>query len=1751
MIKRAASVFAIFASSLIILAAAGPVQAASGTWGAAPTDALWATAANWTASVVPGAINLTGNNTNNDVTTFNTAIFNNGSVNIGDASNPIVITAGTGGTPRNLQIGGIVFDTNAGAYQIGTNGGTTLFLSSRTTTDTSLTNSVRILSTFAGTTAETIAAPISIRGPSSQDVRYTFSNDAPSASATLNFTGTVTSSGSGTTRPLTIILDGSNTGANSINSIVQENNGTANGGNRPSLTKQGTGTWKITGSSYMPQTNAGQQVNVDNGILALGAIDSLGATGGPTGTALAAANVRVNATGTMRFDFTGTLVNAGVTLNGTGRLLANGSPLVNTVPVNAAATSPTLATTSSTDVFGVGTISGGAAATVMNVSGPGTINLFSDNSGYLGTWLFNGGTTIVNASGGLGTNSSKIAFGASSTAKIQLNSNSITVAGLNTNATPGTTILENGAASDSTLNLNIALASPSTYAGVLRDNDGSNTGKLHLNKNGLGKLTLGGNNTYTGVTNINQGTVLVNGNHSGTGDWNVNSGGTLGGNGTIAGNVIINSGATLAPGASVHNFTVGGLTIGGGSILDYEFNSTANDKTIVTTNNALNFDGTSNAAFHFYTEGGTTTWTSTGTYDLITFVGANQGNALDSTWFTASGNNPHVLNRVAGLTYQFQIASNKLQVLIGGTPPATWSFNGDGNWGLGTNWSSGTAPNAVNAAATFGSATAGTVAVTLEGAKTVGAITLSSTTTVYTIGNSANTLTLDNTGSGNSSIQDSLGSHTINAPINLVTSTDVAVASAPLTLTLSGAISGTSTGINKFGPGTLAITNASNTYTGDTRIDDGTVTISGSNSLGTSAGTIHFTGGAVTNPTLKPSASGLTVGNHVSIDSDTTATMDTNGNDLTLSGTIDGGGNLQKNSAGKLILTSNNSYSGTTTINGGTLQLGNSTATGTLGFGDTTIGGGATLDVNHSADFTISSNIGGTTGTLNKNGNTILTLSGSNTFGTATGGGINVNGGTLQVGSGTGFPTGAILTMAASTILDLNGNPASTGATGSAGSFNPADDTVIVTNNSNGSTGTFTWNLPADKTYGGLFKNGGDGTGAVSLTKNGAGNLTLTADNNMSGNLTVSGGTVTLPTGGKLDHLSTLTVVNPGTLTVSGGSLTVSGATTFNHTNGAIFFNLQSGTATFNTVNTATNPSQNYFINATGGTFTANAVTLTRTAVTGFTVSFADAPGTTVPNTMLASNANAQTTGFYVNGSTVNISGNLTVGTAGTNSSAYMRIDSGNVTAGGTTVIGVNNTGRWSFIEVAGGSFTSTNGSNTAVVQLGQTAAGAEALIVRGAGVATVDRVQFGPTIVAPAADVGGLAALVVNTGGTMYLGAGGISRGYSYVPNVDPAPSLTARVELATGILGAKADWSSAADIPFRLGDIATGFTFKAADASDVAHNITINGVVSDSISTTNTALPGKLVKTGGGTLTLNGNNTYTGGTQIDAGTLAVGANSNLGDPAGAVTIGAGTLRATAGFSSARNIAANDTASRIDLVTGLLNSTGTISVNSKLSRTGAGTLKASNLAIAGSTDAWTGTLNVTNGKVILANADAPSAATMLSQTTNQLKTGITVNLDWSGTGITSSTVPTDPDGNKSVGVILNDGGLYGDGTSAPLWRGQSVTSTDVLVAYTYAGDADLNGLIDGIDYALTDNGFNSNLSGWFNGDFDYNGVVDGIDYALLDNAFNTQGAPLTGGGSSPAAVTPVPEPATWLLAITGFAGMVALRRLKRFEYLP
>ena len=99
------------------------------------------------------------------------------------------------------------------------------------------------------------------------------------------------------------------------------------------------------------------------------------------------------------------------------------------------------------------------------------------------------------------------------------------------------------------------------------------------------------------------------------------------------------------------------------------------------------------------------------------------------------------------------------------------------------------------------------------------------------------------------------------------------------------------------------------------------------------------------------------------------------------------------------------------------------------------------------------------------------------------------------------------------------------------------------------------------------------------------------------------------------------------------------------------------------------------------------------------------------------------------------------------------------------------------------------------------------------------------------------------------------------------------------------------------------------------------------------------------------------------------------------------------------------------------------------------------------------------------------------------------------------------------------------------LFGGQSVGSSDVLVMYTYAGDMDLDGDVDGDDYFRIDQGFQSHgaLTGYENGDLNYDGKINADDYFIIDRNYSRQGSPFAAALTRLAGVSAVPEPG-WLV---------------------
>jgi fibronectin-binding autotransporter adhesin len=195
------------------------------------------------------------------------------------------------------------------------------------------------------------------------------------------------------------------------------------------------------------------------------------------------------------------------------------------------------------------------------------------------------------------------------------------------------------------------------------------------------------------------------------------------------------------------------------------------------------------------------------------------------------------------------------------------------------------------------------------------------------------------------------------------------------------------------------------------------------------------------------------------------------------------------------------------------------------------------------------------------------------------------------------------------------------------------------------------------------------------------------------------------------------------------------------------------------------------------------------------------------------------------------------------------------------------------------------------------------------------------------------------------------------------------------------------------------------------------------------------------------------------------------------------------------------------------------------------------------------GTLDLSNNDLML-NGSSPSLSTvtaMVAAGYNLVGGG-----KWNGAGITSSAAASDSTHLTALGVIQNNQSGTAIYSASNLFDGIAPEANAVLVKYTYFGDANLDGKVDGSDYSLIDAGYSSHgtLSGWYNGDFNYDGTIDGSDYALLDNAYNNQGSQLTTPNALVAASTgqvagasAVPEPASVALIAVATAGLVGRRR--------
>ncbi|MGB5938024.1 MAG: autotransporter domain-containing protein, partial [Rhodanobacter sp.] len=622
------------------------------------------------------------------------------------------------------------------------------------------------------------------------------------------------------------------------------------------LYKDGTGTLTLTG-----QANSYQGTVIDAGTLAL--------SGGGV------ANGSLSIAGGATFDISQTTAGASTgPLGGTGTVALGGQ----TLTVNLGSSN-----WSFDGVLADGGIGGGTGGSVMIADDRGIATLTGTNT-YTGSTTIVAGTLTLTGTGSIAASSGLVDNGTFDISGTGAGARIASLGGIGA-VTLGSQVLTLTHAHDS-------------FAGAI-----AGSGGLALED---GRQVLNGINTYTGLTVLRGGALIVGDDtHAGAviaGNARVDSGATLGGHGRVGGDVNLQVSSHLAPGASIGTLTIGGnLVAASGSSLDYEFGAPGADfhtfgaGDSVTVGGNLELDG---AVLNVADTGGM----EAGLYNVFRWGGS----LTETNGGLAFGSTP------AGSILQLQTLTADKQINLFVTTGLTlniWNANGEasasrmgggsGNWTTSAPLWTDTQANLTSTMqpqpgfAIFGG-TAGTVTLDAS-AGAVSATSLQFASDGYTLTGDTLTLVAD-TG------------------MPVVRVGDGSSAGAGMTATIGNVLAG-SAGLIKADLGTLVLASA-NTYTGGTFVDGGTLSVSGDGNLGAASGAITLDGGTlrVTGTAFQHTVRTLTLG-----DAGGGLNIADAGNTFTVDQALSGNGSLTKRGAGTLVLTGANTYTGGTSVVAGTL----------------------------------------------------------------------------------------------------------------------------------------------------------------------------------------------------------------------------------------------------------------------------------------------------------------------------------------------------------------------------------------------------------------------------------------------------------------------------------------------------------------------------------------------------------------------------------------------------------------------------------------------------------------------------------------------------------------------------------------------------------------------------------------------------------------------------------------------------------------
>jgi autotransporter-associated beta strand protein len=1203
--------------------------------------------------------------------------------------------------------------------------------------------------------------------------------------------------------------------------------------------------------------------------------------------------------------------------------------------------------------------------------------------------------------------------------------------------------------------------------------------------------------------------------------------------------------------------------------------------------------------------------------------GASQfWNSTDANWTSASSGNTYS----DGSSVTFDDTGSGGTITVAPTAPATTVMPSEIIFNnLNKSYTISGAP----IAGTTSLSILGGGSVALTGTNTfVGPINVSKGTLSFSsdanLGDSGNGITL-----GNAASQGTLvisGTFPSSRVLTLDNISTISVTGAN-NWTENGQINGGSGVLIKQGSGTLTLGGSGNSYGGSTTVSMGTLAASAINvvpsgsDLSVASGASFNTGGFNQTVGSISGAGGfiLGAGSTLSAGGDNATT--------TVSGPITGGGTLAKNGTGTLTLSNTgNTFGGSQTVavNAGTLVISSGSnlgaATNNLALAD-----GSALALNTgSASLTSAQSISVATGPV---GSATISFNTVNTSSTVTptvslNGQITGSGGLTISGPGIVAPVPGSSAVGVLTLGNTNNSfsgglninnaiitPAAGASLGS-GTLTLANAILNLPSNDStsdpitiGSLGA-TVNVPSGSfTFNGIVS-GGQNTG---VTKIGTGTLVLNGNpSTYNGAWNINAGTVEVAStdsagGGNQSPLgtggTTGGLVQNNSVDIKGGTLKLDvavGLYDSNKFSPLIFMAsgtlIGTGTASYGydaNPGSAMNPGND---DASGGLLIDRGTVSSPTSVTLATLNASDV--FTIQNGIMQydTTGTKQTTG--VSNATITVSGPGTI-----------LLQSGTVNSGGTTNNGSSST--------YAGSWNITSG----ILQLGPVVPDPNPLGEGGGPFGEpLDALGFvngSPSAGNPVKISGGILAIGVDT------------------PNENPnwttgkpnAPDyLRASIELDGGSLastGFETAYDTTTDanpqgVPTTTpvtAEIGGGLTIDAATTSSVltydpqdpsqsarsfefvAGNLTWNGTLAVVAPTSGvggalnfSATAGTVAVGSSAALTIAANSTVNVGEFLASGTGQTIApvaeaidpftDSNTGHSVSATVSGTLNYAARTGTTSDTGIKAY----QLNALT--VQSGGQVIVDSAAASASAplvpppvavnanrSVLGVSSLSIAG-----TGSIDLGSNDMIVHSGSGGELAFGPVSTPgtieNEVATGRGSNGAWVGNGIKSSAAAASPS-NMALAAVINDTNQSGTLSTTPLmstFDGVPVADGDILVKYTYYGDATLTGSVTAADYLQIDNAYSYNqahpstpLTGWYNGDFNYDGVINGDDYSLIDNAYNSQGSASFAGVSAgpanmiagdtdqiaPAAVASpaVPEPGTFSLIGLGAVGLLARRR--------